>query len=1713
MVAVLPLAMQAQTTTFDFESGDLSQFTNDESHPWVVSTDKNHTEGGTTCIKSGNAGVNSSTSSIEFTTTLASGGTISFYCWASCESASYEWDYGVFYIDGQEQEKFLHVTDWAQKSYDVAAGAHTFKWTFSKDASSAGGDDCLYVDDIVIDIPTCSKPTGLNKSNVTHNSAVLSWTAGTETSWALNVNGTLMPNITENPYTLSDLTPGTLYTVKVRANCSAEDTSEWTPTVSFTTKCEANTSFPWREDFENFTASSSGVTLDADCWENEHISGGGSYLFQVYSGTQGTNTTKQLRLPDMTSGTQTKLMLPGMSLPEGVPYEFQIDVYRNVSGTSYPSEGVRVYASTDGEIEGATELGFLYRNYTQTDGNVVVAESASGWYTYEFPIPFDGRTCYIVLRGESSYGSATYMDNLVIKKVPTCLKPTEVAVVDSTITTNSAVVKWTDNNTNDPANGWTLLVNDREVYANENPFTLTNLTPSTAYTVTVRANCSEVDSSEWSDVSATFTTECEIFNVTDSTPYQESFDGTTFPPVCWTRAHTQGSATSTWIRTTTASNIHTGAGAAQLQDQQTGNKNNLVTGQLHIPAADAYQVSFWVYRGANYQTKLNEGIKVWVNTTPDTVNGTEIMYIHRVYSLAPAEEAAGWYNYVASIPTSGDLYVIFEGISEYGTATNMDDISVEIIPSCFAPTALHVDTVTATTVTMHWIDNNEDRPASWTVSYANSDTTITVTATDTVVTIENLDPETAYTAKVRANCGAASSSAWSQLVNFTTTPTCLAPTNLIVSGVAATTATLKWTAGDAETQWILVLNNEEILVDQNPLTIDTLTSEHRYTAVVRAFCSADDTSYNSNTVTFNTTPVPEVVGESWMENFENNPTWGLVNGTLTNAWVIDTTVNNGGSRGLYISNNGGAAHLYTVSSPTVVYATKCLQFSEGSYTFEYDWLVNGESSYDFMRVALVPASVQLTASTDLPSGLTYSTLPSNWIDLDGGSKLNLVTEWQNMTVGKRISDGVYYLVFVWRNDQSVGTQPPAAVDNIKITRLACSYVAENLAVASTPAVTTNTATLTWTGDASQWQVAYSTNSNFVDSLTTMVDETDTTVSLTNLSAATLYYVKVRANCGDNGYGIWSNAISFLTECEESITIDETNSFEDGFEMYAGSTFPTCWTKETGYTASSTAYPYVGTVASNAHSGSKYMYMYFYGASASNLVSTPAFTNEMNTLQVRFFAKYSTNALFVVGVMDGSTFEPVDTVTLTSNYAEYTVMFNHYTGNGDRVAFKISPRGTATSGTIYLDDVTVELLPSCIHPDGIVISNISTTSATISWNDNNNTAPQSWTLEVNGQPISGITENPYTLTGLTVATSYTVRVKANCTDSDESEWSEEESFVTDCDVMSAVGYSEDFTGYATTSAVGTFSVLPTCWSDIFTGTNQGYRPHVYNGSYAVNSSDNALVFTGGGATYGAVNYAIMPEFEEVNGFTFSFSYRMENTSYGTLSYGYITDVTDATTFTSIGSVTSSTTAADEEATLANVPAGARLAFKWDVTAASYWSCSIDDISLVAPVVEPCDAPTNVAVNNGVVTWTGDAANYNVHIVSGETVIDTTVNTTSYTIEGLNEGDHATVTVQAICDEDNLSEWSEAVEFDYTIVGVNNYSINANIFPNPTTGNVTVESSVINADITVFDMFGKLMMTVKVAAARTELDFSGFAPGVYTVRIANSNAVTTVKVVKE
>ena len=172
------------------------------------------------------------------------------------------------------------------------------------------------------------------------------------------------------------------------------------------------------------------------------------------------------------------------------------------------------------------------------------------------------------------------------------------------------------------------------------------------------------------------------------------------------------------------------------------------------------------------------------------------------------------------------------------------------------------------------------------------------------------------------------------------------------------------------------------------------------------------------------------------ESGADDSRWTLVNGTLTNVWVIGTAASNGGSRGLYISCDEGQTNSYNNSArASSVFAYTTLWLDADLYDASFDWRCNGEGNYDFLRAALVPATMTLAASSSLPSGWSTTSLPAEAIALDGGQKLNLSSSWATKETQVQITqEGWYRLVFFWRNDNSQGNMPPAGIDNVSFVR-------------------------------------------------------------------------------------------------------------------------------------------------------------------------------------------------------------------------------------------------------------------------------------------------------------------------------------------------------------------------------------------------------------------------------------------------------------------------------------------------------------------------------------------------------------------------------------------------------------------------------------------------------------------------------------------------------
>lgn len=126
-----------------FESGDFDaapwQFGGDAD--WTIVSDT--TYDGAYAARSGSVS-HSQNTSIEITLDTPFE-TITFYWKVSSES---NYDYLRFHIDGEQQDAWSGNQDWAEQTYSISPGEHTFKWSYTKDGSVSNGSDCAWVDSI-----------------------------------------------------------------------------------------------------------------------------------------------------------------------------------------------------------------------------------------------------------------------------------------------------------------------------------------------------------------------------------------------------------------------------------------------------------------------------------------------------------------------------------------------------------------------------------------------------------------------------------------------------------------------------------------------------------------------------------------------------------------------------------------------------------------------------------------------------------------------------------------------------------------------------------------------------------------------------------------------------------------------------------------------------------------------------------------------------------------------------------------------------------------------------------------------------------------------------------------------------------------------------------------------------------------------------------------------------------------------------------------------------------------------------------------------------------------------------------------------------------------------------------------------------------------------------------------------------------------------------
>lgn len=113
-----------------------------------------------------------------------------------------------------------------------------------------------------------------------------------------------------------------------------------------------------------------------------------------------------------------------------------------------------------------------------------------------------------------------------------------------------------------------------------------------------------------------------------------------------------------------------------------------------------------------------------------------------------------------------------------------------------------------------------------------------------------------------------------------------------------------------------------------------------------------------------------------------------------------------------------------------------------------------------------------------------------------------------------------------------------------------------------------------------------------------------------------------------------------------------------------------------------------------------------------------------------------------------------------------------------------------SSYLVVDDISVTLSPLCFEPSDVNVSSITSNTATVTWNasvpspangyqyylSTSNTPPNSGTAPTGSVGVGVTSAN---LTGLASSTYYYIFVRGNCSLTDKSVWTLEESFNTEC----------------------------------------------------------------------------------------------------------------------------------------------------------------------------------------------------------------------------------------------------------------------------------------------------------------------------------------------
>lgn len=1616
-------------------------------------------------------------------------------------------DYLKIDLNGTEIARLYGENNWTSFSYDISgelAGEVRVQFTWVNNAS-AGNQFPAAIDNISVIETPCSQPTALT-ATVDSTTAVITWTA-VEGQTAWNLQYKLADHsewytvpATETTVTLNDLQGNSNYDMRVQAVCG-ENVSAWT-TGTFAVACQTETVVTTQDD----------VLIGNGTSTNSYLPFYGTYNY-TYSqqiidaaeinATNGSVYSVSFNCSSAPASTSTGNIKIWMANTTKSVFDSNTD-YIDPANLTLVYEGPSSYAYQTGwntftfdtpfeytgdnlvvayyEGNGSWNGGSFYVHSTTTNKSIMHYNDTQSAVSYTSPATATGTKYFNMYRNNMKLN----MDVTVVTcdDQIACVAPTGLQVSD--VTANSAVLTWTagaEDQTNfiveymaEGATEWT------PVDVADTTYTLNNLAQLTNYFVKVKANCGD---NNWSDViTASFRTEgicapvtnLETSNVSNTTTLtwlpggEESAWLVQFKPAsenedAWTSVNVNLIPMTTFggLVGNTDYDVRV---KALCDPENEENQSEWVNASFHSGCA-AFDVPFTESFAASTMPTCWENTDFHFSTSSDgyaysNTNGAEL--ISPAINI-PAENptylsfevrGSGEYTVLASYRgTRADRFeVIYTGIApnqntnvvvaladQYkGRAVNFKVVNNSTsyqyfhhltVNQCpFEAASLTTSNVTGTTVDLAWEADEavtHFQIQCGAMGFTLGEGTIIDVIDTTATTISGLNYKTAYDFYVRVVCEG-DNGAWFGPVIAITAPACSDPMNLSFD---FTSAQLHWNNGE----WGTPAQYNVRYKAEND-------AEYNYTSVIPVDMPGYTPFATISGLASNTTyemGVQSVCGE----NMESN--WVIL--MVTTPCMPLTEIP------------------YTQDFEGDVFPPECWsqQIIEGSEEWEQN---SGQAYFTYdpdNKAMLITPSFDLSSSPSLILSFKHkqeayygdqdelrvyyrTSMNSNWVLMQAYTEnITSMTQEEIAIPAAAMSSSCQFAFEATAND-GYGIY----VDDVTI---------KPAPTCGTPSISVNGLTATITPNEPGTPAGYEL---MIGEQTATVTETSVDLSTVfTLEGSTTYQVSVRANCGNEDYSDWSDAVSFTTPCMAISSLP----WNENFEGFDASTVANCWDNSASTSSTINNYPErIWGVYS--YSGNKMMRMYnYYVQSGTALINSPVITLPNTGVFVLKF-DYSHRAscgAFKVKVMEVGQTEAVELGSYTSTGTnDYTnpgtfteadpISLAAYAGKS--IILQFFSNANYGSGAIFVDNVAIEEAPSCMKPSAITVGTVTETTAQVSWTAGGSETEWEVSYTIGDQTTTlTTTENPYTITGLSASTHYVLpfSVKAICSATDESEVTSTELSINTVCGLAAVPFAENFDAYTSTTSQSTM-VMPLCWNRKYTGTSTSYGAGIYNSSsYAVSGTNSLRLYAYGttstSTSYGEV-YAVMPMLDaQLNTLMISFDAK-RNTStsstYGSLfEVGVVTDAANPeTSFTSIQTLSAPIAGERFTVSLANyagdpgyIAFRATKDFPAGYTSTYFYNYTFIDNVLVE-TIPTCFVPTQLSVSEvtdhtAAVNWADnyDQTAYAVEYMSegDPTWTSVSVDTTYALLNNLQASTNYAVRVKAVCGTGDESEYTEVATF--------------------------------------------------------------------------------------